>query len=396
MCSTLVCSVGLNMNSTAVVIGAMLISPLLGPINGIGYSIAVYDIKLFKKSLNNFLFAIITAFLSATLYFIITPISTAQTELLARTSPTIYDVLIALFGGTAGIIAMSTKTKGTVIPGVAIATALMPPLCTAGYGLATLQVSFLFGALYLFTINAVFIALAALLVSKLLKFPIHENAAPARQKVIKRYVTLIIILTLIPSIFLGNRLVQQERFMDKSKKYIDNVRVIDDKYLLDYSIDPQKKVINLIYGGTTLDEKDKELIASRLQNFDLKAEVVIKQGFAIDQKEYQEKEKLILQISSLEAELNKQNAIIDSIKSRPLLAKNLINELTIINSNIISCAIADTYIFKADNSLDSTTVLLVGIANDDMPKNEKERIISWLKARLQNEKIVVFFSANLK
>ncbi|HNY76154.1 MAG TPA: TIGR00341 family protein [Bacteroidales bacterium] len=396
MCSTLVCSVGLNMNSTAVVIGAMLISPLLGPINGIGYSIAVYDIKLFKKSLNNFLFAIITAFLSATLYFIITPISTAQTELLARTSPTIYDVLIALFGGTAGIIAMSTKTKGTVIPGVAIATALMPPLCTAGYGLATLQVSFLFGALYLFTINAVFIALAALLVSKLLKFPIHENAAPARQKVIKRYVTLIIILTLIPSIFLGNRLVQQEKFMDKSKKYIDNVRVIDDKYLLDYSIDPQKKVINLIYGGTTLDEKDKELIASRLQNFDLKAEVVIKQGFAIDQKEYQEKEKLILQISSLEAELNKQNAIIDSIKSRPLLAKNLINELTIINSNIISCAIADTYIFKADNSLDSTTVLLVGIANDDMPKNEKERIISWLKARLQNEKIVVFFSANLK
>jgi len=396
MCSTLVCSVGLNMNSTAVVIGAMLISPLLGPINGIGYSIAVYDIKLFKKSLNNFLFAIITAFLSATLYFIITPISTAQTELLARTSPTIYDVLIALFGGTAGIIAMSTKTKGTVIPGVAIATALMPPLCTAGYGLATLQVSFLFGALYLFTINAVFIALAALLVSKLLKFPIHENAAPARQKVIKRYVTLIIILTLIPSIFLGNRLVQQERFIEKSKKYIDNVRVIDDKYLLDYSIDPQKKVINLIYGGTTLDEKDKELIASRLQNFDLKAEVVIKQGFAIDQKEYQEKEKLILQISSLEAELNKQNAIIDSIKSRPLLAKNLINELTIIDSNIISCAIADTYIFKADNSLDSTTVLLVGIANDDMPKNEKERIISWLKARLQNEKIVVFFSANLK
>lgn len=396
MCSTLVCSVGLNMNSTAVVIGAMLISPLLGPINGIGYSIAVYDIKLFKKSLNNFLFAIITAFLSATLYFIITPISTAQTELLARTSPTIYDVLIALFGGTAGIIAMSTKTKGTVIPGVAIATALMPPLCTAGYGLATLQVSFLFGALYLFTINAVFIALAALLVSKLLKFPIHENAAPVRQKVIKRYVTLIIILTLIPSFFLGNRLVQQEKFMDKSKKYIDNVRVIDDKYLLDYSIDPQKKVINLIYGGTTLDEKDKELIASRLQNFDLKAEVVIKQGFAIDQKEYQEKEKLILQISSLEAELNKQNAIIDSIKSRPLLAKNLINELTIINSNIISCAIADTYIFKADNSLDSTTVLLVGIANDDMPKNEKERIISWLKARLQNEKIVVFFSANLK
>ncbi|MGB4094336.1 MAG: DUF389 domain-containing protein [Bacteroidales bacterium] len=398
MCSTLVCSVGLNMNSTAVVIGAMLISPLLGPINGIGYSIAVYDIKLLKKSLNNFSFAIITAFLSATLYFLITPISTAQTELLARTSPSIYDVLIALFGGTAGIIAMSSKTKGTVIPGVAIATALMPPLCTAGYGLATLQISFLFGALYLFTINSVFIALASLIFSKILKFPIHENATPARQKVIKRYVTLIIILTLIPSIFLGNSLVQRERFMEKSKKYIDNVRVVDDKYLLDYSIDPQKKVITLIYGGTTLDEIDKELIANKLQNFDLKADVVIKQGFAIDQREYQEKEKFIIQISGLEAELNKRNAIIDSIKSRPLLAKNLINELVIINSDITSCAIADTYVFDANNSIDSVTVILLGTKNESLSLNieEKEQIINWLKARLQSEKIVVFFSTNLR
>lgn len=396
MCSTLVCSVGLNMNSTAVVIGAMLISPLLGPINGIGYSVAVYDIKLLKKSLNNFLFAVITSFLSATLYFLITPISTAQTELLARTSPSIYDVLIALFGGTAGIIAMSSKTKGTVIPGVAIATALMPPLCTAGYGLATLQMSFLFGALYLFTINAVFIALASLLFSKILRFPIHENATPARQKVIKRYVTLIIILTLIPSIFLGVSLVQRERFMEKSKKYIDNVRVVDDKYLLDYSIDSQKKVITLIYGGTTLDEIDKELIANKLQNFDLKAEVVIKQGFAIDQREYQEKERLIIQISGLEAELNKRNAIIDSIKSRPLLAKNLINELVIINDDITSCAIADTYIFDANNSIDSVTVVLLGTKNDSLNMEGKEQIINWLKARLQSEKVVVFFSTNLR
>ena len=125
-------------------------------------------------------------------------ISTAQTELLARTSPTIYDVLIALFGGIAGIIAMSTKNKGTVIPGVAIATALMPPLCTAGYGLATLQPNFIFGALYLFTINAVFIVLASLLISKLLKIPIHDDVPSARIKVINRYVSAIIILTLIP------------------------------------------------------------------------------------------------------------------------------------------------------------------------------------------------------
>lgn len=135
-----------------------------------------------------------------------------------------------------------------------------------------------------------------------------------------------------------------------------------------------------------------------MQNFDLKAEVVIKQGFAIDQREYQEKEKFIIQISSLEAELNKRNAIIDSIKSRPLLAKNLINELVIINSDITSCAIADTYVFDANNSIDSVTVILLGTKNESLSLNieEKEQIINWLKARLQSEKIVVFFSTNLR
>jgi uncharacterized hydrophobic protein (TIGR00271 family) len=133
----IVASVGLNMNSTAVIIGAMLISPLMGPINGMGYSIATYDFELFKKSTKNFAFAIIASLVASATYFALSPVSTAHSELLARTSPTIYDVLIALFGGLAGIVAISSKQKGNVIPGVAIATALMPPLCTAGYGLAT-------------------------------------------------------------------------------------------------------------------------------------------------------------------------------------------------------------------------------------------------------------------
>ncbi|HPB85618.1 MAG TPA: DUF389 domain-containing protein, partial [Paludibacteraceae bacterium] len=138
MCAILVASVGLNMNSTAVIIGAMLISPLMGPINGMGYSIATYDMNMLKQAVRNFSFAVIVSLLTSTFYFLITPVSTAHSELLARTSPTIYDVLIAFFGGLAGILAISSKLKGNVIPGVAIATALMPPLCTAGYGLATL------------------------------------------------------------------------------------------------------------------------------------------------------------------------------------------------------------------------------------------------------------------
>lgn len=132
----IVASVGLNMNSTAVIIGAMLISPLMGPINGMGYSLATYNFPLFRKAVRNFTFAVIASLAASTLYFTVSPVSTAHSELLARTSPTIYDVLIALFGGMAGIVAISSKNKGNVIPGVAIATALMPPLCTAGYGLA--------------------------------------------------------------------------------------------------------------------------------------------------------------------------------------------------------------------------------------------------------------------
>ena len=167
----LVASVGLNMNSTAVIIGAMLISPLMGPINGIGYSIATYNFPLFRKALKNFGFSVLAGLITSTLYFLLTPISTEHAELLSRTSPTIYDVLIALFGGLAGIVAISSKSKGNVIPGVAIATALMPPLCTAGFGLSHGNWTFFFGALYLFVINSVFIALSAMIVSQLLKLP---------------------------------------------------------------------------------------------------------------------------------------------------------------------------------------------------------------------------------
>jgi uncharacterized hydrophobic protein (TIGR00271 family) len=195
-----VASVGLNMNSTAVIIGAMLISPLMGPINGIGYSIATYDFKLFRKALKNFSFAVITGLTASGVYFFLSPVSTAHSELLARTSPTIYDVLIALFGGLAGILATTSRQKGNVIPGVAIATALMPPLCTAGYGLATLQYDFFFGALYLFTINAVFIGISAVVMSRLLKFPLRTIVEPVQRKRINSIISAVIIITLIPSI----------------------------------------------------------------------------------------------------------------------------------------------------------------------------------------------------
>ena len=233
MCAILVASVGLNMNSTAVIIGAMLISPLMGPINGIGYSLATYDFQLFRKAVKNFTFAILVSLITSSLYFFISPVDTAHSELLARTSPTIYDVFIALFGGVAGMLALSSKLKGNVIPGVAIATALMPPLCTAGYGLATFQFTYFFGALYLFTINTVFIAVASLFVSQVLKLPIRTIVDKARAKRVNQYITLILVITAIPSIYFGYKLVQNERFSDNARKLIGSVSVKENSYLLD-------------------------------------------------------------------------------------------------------------------------------------------------------------------
>ena len=177
--ATFIASLGLNMNSTAVIIGAMLISPLMGPIMGFGLGLGTFDFELIKRAFRNFATATVFGIITSTIYFLLTPIDEAQSELLARTQPTVYDVLIAFFGGLAGIVASSTKSKGNVIPGVAIATALMPPLCTAGFGLASGNLYYFFGALYLYFINTVFISLATFLVVRLLKYP-KANPEQAR------------------------------------------------------------------------------------------------------------------------------------------------------------------------------------------------------------------------
>ncbi|GAB6279418.1 MAG: DUF389 domain-containing protein [Lentimicrobium sp.] len=393
-CAIMVASVGLNMNSTAVIIGAMLISPLMGPINGIGYSIAIYDFALLRKSLKNFGFAVLAGLLVSGLYFFISPLSSAHSELLARTSPSIYDVLIAFFGGLAGIIAVSSRIKGTVIPGVAIATALMPPLCTAGYGLGTLQPSFFFGALYLFTINTVFIALAALLISRILKFPIQEDVTPKKAKIIRHYIYIIIAVTLIPSIYFGYLLAQRERFIESSKKYINNVRIFEGSYLLDSEVDPRKKLINLTYGGLALDEEAKRVIQQKASDFGIKAKIEISQGFAyqMPEQETDDRTKLLLRINALEAELNKSKTRLDSINKRPMLALDLLDELKILNQNVASCALADTYVIESDTSSRKITVVMIGYIGEKLSQDDEDKLRLWLEVRLKTSELLVFFN----
>lgn len=399
-----IASVGLNTNSTAVIIGAMLISPLMGPINGMGYSIATNDLELFRRSLKNFTFAVFASLIASTAYFAISPVTNAQSELLARTSPTIYDVLIALFGGFAGIIAISSKQKGNVIPGVAIATALMPPLCTAGYGLGTGQLNFFFGAIYLFTINTVCIALASTVVSQLLKFPIRSNIADSQKKKINHIISLVLIITVLPSIYLGYRLVQNEKFAINAEKYTESVSIYKGNYLLKNEIDAERRQIHLIYGGTSLTEEDKDLIMRRAGDFNLDyQDIIIEQGLSLDTDMTGITDmisKNVIQENTLKQEITRLNDVIkanevrfDSINNLKEKGKQLLTEITPLYPQIGSCSYSITYEFSTDSTVQPIKKdIVIFSLNKSIRPDEKERIKSWLENRLKSSNITTIYN----
>lgn len=255
-----IASLGLNTNSTAVIIGAMLISPLMGPIIGMGYSMGVYDFNLLKESLRNFLFMIVVSLITSAIFFTLPLITSTQSELLARTQPTTYDILIALFGGLAGMVAQTRKDRtGTVIPGVAIATALMPPLCTVGYGLATFQFRFMLGALYLFTINSIFIALASFIVTRVMKFKMIGELEPDKLKKLKRAMVAVIIIVTLPSVLIAISIIQRSSFESNYNNFVgeafkyDNTFVVESSY--EYNANPRKQsVIEVRLYGEPLSE----------------------------------------------------------------------------------------------------------------------------------------------
>ncbi len=269
--SIFIASIGLNVNSTAVVIGAMLISPLMGPILGIGLAVGINDFDTLMKSVKNLLIAVTISVITSTLYFAISPLSDAQSELLSRTTPTIFDVFIALFGGLAGIVGTSRKLKGNVVPGVAIATALMPPLCTAGYGLATMNFQYFIGAFYLFFINSVFIALSTLLIVRIMKFKRKGFVDDEREKKTKVYITVFVILTIIPSIIIGSRVVRESYFKQNAYRFInENMEFIGSRVInrdLIFNSDTSKIEITII-GDVVSDNRISEL-NKKLKFYDL-------------------------------------------------------------------------------------------------------------------------------
>lgn len=259
-----IASIGLNVNSTAVIIGAMLISPLMGPIVGIGYGIGIKDLALIRLSMRNLGIFILISLLTATTYFLITPLNIAQSELLARTSPNLWDVLIAFIGGCLGMIGATRRYGSNIVPGVAIATALMPPLCTAGFGLATGNLDYFVGAFYLFTINSVFIAFASLVVVKMLRLPSRGDGEKARWQA-RAIITATVLATAVPSGFLAVRLVTQKLFEQTAQNILASIDS-DPRYVLlgrEISANPQRMVLTI--GGENGTEHVKEEVQRQLQ-----------------------------------------------------------------------------------------------------------------------------------
>lgn len=270
-CAIIVASVGLNVNSTAVVIGAMLISPLMGPIVGAGFALGIYDFDLLKKSLRNLAVSTIIGLVFSTLYFYISPFKDVQSEILSRTSPNIYDILIAFFGGVVGVIAVTRVEKGNPIPGVAIATALMPPLCTAGFGLATANWSFFFGAIYLYSINCVFIGIATFLIIKYLKYPAKKQVDERQQKRVRNIVYALTLIMLFPSAYLAYSLYNEQQ-LKKNMDLFVNEQFVENGYTVVYKktdLKSQNKKIELGFLSKRFDKAEIESYNKKLKRYNL-------------------------------------------------------------------------------------------------------------------------------
>ena len=282
-CAVIIASVGLNVNSIPVIIGAMLISPVMGPIIGFGLGLGTNDTHLLTTALKNYLVMVAISIVAASLYFLISPLKLSNpTELLARTRPTIYDVLIALFGGIAGMLELSRKEKGTVIAGVAIATALMPPLCTIGYGIASLNPSYIFGATYLFLINSFFIALASFLVAKFLGF--HNTAeGEQQQRRNARIVAAVLLVILVPSIITAIGTIQDNNFTTSAERFVQNNKTIGSSYIFDYKINQngrlnlsgRNQTLDIYIAGEALDYSTKDLLLKNAQSYGLHSDQII-------------------------------------------------------------------------------------------------------------------------
>ncbi|MBI1225488.1 MAG: DUF389 domain-containing protein [Bacteroidetes bacterium] len=387
-CAIVIASIGLNVNSTAVIIGAMLISPLMVPIVGAGFALGTYNFPLLKKSLKNLFIATSVSLAVASLYFLITPFKETQSELIARTSPNIYDVLIAFFGGLVGVIAITRVEKGNPIPGVAIATALMPPLCTAGYGIAIWKMSYFFGAIYLYTINCFFICIATFFIVKYLKYPLAKNIDESQEKKVKFGISTLIFLLIIPSFYFAYKLYNEKKFSQHVTEYIDN--------------ELTQKGYTVIYKKTDLSTNPKKIELACLEKLNDNDEKVLN-----DKMKYYQIENSKLKIRRDTVDL--KNDILNELGRKQIadnetetLAKKLQNELLnykfdnahlLAESKVLFPSIHNLSMAKHSFNEGTDSMQIVGVmlyqSPSELDSMDATKLKQWLLTKLELKDIVL-------
>ena len=388
-CAILVASVGLNVNSTAVVIGAMLISPLMGPIVGAGFALGMFDFNLLRKSLKNLLLSTIIGLVVSFLYFSLSPYKEAQSEIISRTSPNIYDVLIAFFGGLVGVIAVTRVEKGNPIPGVAIATALMPPLCTAGYGLATGNFSFFGGAMFLYTINCVFICIATYAIVKFLNYPAVEFVNKKKADSIRNWITIIVALMVIPSVFFAYRFISEQNYKVKVDNFLSAEFESKGNTIIykktSYSTHPKKielALLNRRFSSDQIKDLNIKLKRYKIEN----TQIIIRQDSAFLANatiKNAETNEISAQSAAAISELNRE------IKKYSFKTDNIFPEAKSIFPDIKSLSVAKQEIFDAT---DSTRIIPVAFYQTEKTLSEPEEKIlrNWLKVKLKVDSLEIY------
>ncbi|MGL4412142.1 MAG: DUF389 domain-containing protein [Bacteroidales bacterium] len=390
-----IASLGLNTNSTAVIIGAMLISPLMGPIMGIGLGLGINDVELLNKSFKNLAVATIFGVLTAATYFLISPMSDARSELLARTQPTIYDVLIAFFGGMAGIVAGSAREKGNVIPGVAIATALMPPLCTAGYGLATGNMAFFFGAFYLYFINSVFISLATYVGVRIMHFPKIAFMDPERAKRVSRTISFVVVLTIIPSLWISYNMIRQNYFEGNAVNFIRHELNFPGTQVVNQTIDAGKeKKIHVALIGQTVSAESLELSRAKMNQYKIgDAELIISQNGS-EVSDIKSLRALVLEdlYKNIENRLRDKEHQVDYLEGRLSEYTNILSksseiapEIKVLFPSVQALTLSTGIQYGVQSSTSDTITIACLQMNNKPDETTRLRIEEWLKSRTKSK-----------
>ncbi|MEZ7747672.1 TIGR00341 family protein [Prevotella jejuni] len=392
-----IASLGLNVNSTAVIIGAMLISPLMGPIIGMGLALGIADLDLFKQSIKNYLVSTFISVITATIYFTLSPITDAQSELLARTSPTLYDVLIALFGGAAGFLATSTKGRNNVVPGVAIATALMPPLCTAGYGLAVQNTSYFFGAFYLYFINTVFIAFTTCVGVRFLHFHRKQFINREQMRRVNLYIVSIIIITIIPASYMTWNIIKQSVFENNIENFVTKELNYSGTNILSHQYDLKTKTLHVVAVGNPISTDSIAKAQKAMANYQLDGYALkVIQGsnsdsllllqhknkgqLMVGEKNTTEWQELVYNNDVLKKELT-------SYTRYPVLANDMREELKIVCPSAKSIMLSKVSESFVDSTSIKSHIVAIVKTNKTLAKDNRKQLYDWLKVKVKSDSL---------